>query len=525
MSDMSSVTHDILNCLANLSNDEVFTPPELANKMIDLLPSELFDSTKTTFLDPCCKSGVFLREIAKRLIASKTHKLAFEKENTDALKALSEAERHQKRLDYIYHKQLFGIAITQLTALMSRRTLYCSKYPNTEYSISHFDDIDGNIRFHAIEHTWDKSGKCAYCGASKSNYGQEARGENRETHAYEFIHTNNPEKLWGENMKFDVIIGNPPYQMSDGGGGQGASASPIYHKFIINSIKLKSRYLVMITPSKWFVGGKVPNSFRNQMLSDKHIKEIHDFVHASDCFSGVEIAGGVSFFLRDSNYEGKCHVVTIHNIQNNEQDESDRYLKEEGCDVFIRYSKGVDIINAIKMKNPRDYFNTIVSERNPFGFSTSYRGRLEGDIQLYHSQGKSMVLDKDVKYNVDYINNYKVFVSYANGNAMKKVPYSVISEPFLGRQKTVCTDTYLIVGAKIIHDEAEAYNLISYMKTKFFRFLLSLKKITPVASSDCYSLIPMQDFSKPWTDEELYKKYNLSQEEIDFIESMIKPMA
>ena len=149
MTENQPVTHDILNCLANLSNDEVFTPPELANKMIDLLPADLFDSPETTFLDPCCKSGVFLREIAKRPIASPKHQRTFEKSLDQNL---SEEEKHQKRLDHIYHRQLFGIAITQLTALMSRRTLYCSKFPNTDYSISKFDDIAGNIRFHAIDH-------------------------------------------------------------------------------------------------------------------------------------------------------------------------------------------------------------------------------------------------------------------------------------------------------------------------------------------------------------------------------------
>lgn len=490
-------TPDVLSCLSNLSNDEVFTPPDVVNQMLDLLPQELFTDPNTTFLDPACKTGVFLREIAKRLL------VGLEDEIPDL----------QERIDHIFHKQLYGIAITELTSLLSRRSLYCSKYPNGPYSITEFDNPEGNIRFRRINHTWNKNGKCVYCGASKEQWNRE---DTLETYAYELIHTDNPERLF--NMKFDVIISNPPYQMSDGG--LGGSATPIYDKFVIQAKKLQPHYLLMVIPSRWFSGGRGLDSFRDSMLSDFRIKNLVDYPVSTDCFSGVEIKGGVCYFLWDREYKGKCSITTIRQTQQNTMS---RYLLQEGCDTFIRYNEAIDIFEKVRKYNEKS-FSELVSTQKPFGFRTFVTGsdkKTNTSVLLYANKRIGYVEPNEILANKDWVNKYKIFISAAYG-AGEDFPHQILGKPILGRPNTCCTETYLVIGC--FDDEITTQNVISYIKTKFFRFMVLLHKNTQHTSKKVYQYVPVQDFSKSWTDEELYTKYNLSQEEINFIETMIKPM-
>ena len=286
-----SYNPDVLSCLANLSNDEVFTSPQLANKVLDLLPQEVWHDSSTTFLDPFTKTGVFLREITRRLLKG------LEDEIPDL----------QKRIDHILNYQVWGIAITELTALLSRRTLYCSKKANSKYSIDDmFDTPDGHIHYKAIEHMW-AGDRCVYCGAKRDQYD---RSSELESYTYEFIHTYHPERIF--NMQFDVIVGNPPYQLSDGGFGK--SAAPIYQKFVQQAQKMNPRYLSMIIPSRWFSGGRGLDEFRAEMLADKHLRVLTDYESFKEVFPGVDLAGGACYFLWDRDHEGDCQITNVRAV-------------------------------------------------------------------------------------------------------------------------------------------------------------------------------------------------------------------
>lgn len=510
---------DVLSCLANLSNDEVFTPPQLANQMLDMLPQELFRSPDTKFLDPCAKSGVFLREIAKRLIEG----LA------DRIPDL------QERIDHILHHQLYGIAITRLTSLMSRRSLYCSKDADGKYSISHFDNSDGNIRYRDLRHTW-QNGKCAYCGASKEVYD---RAGDLESHAYEFIHTDNPNKLF-KNMTFDVIIGNPPYQLGDGG--NGASALPIYHIFIEQAKKLSPRYMSFIVPSRWLNGGRGLDEFRNMMLNEGKIHVLHDFLDSKECFSGVEIKGGVCYFLWEKDYHGLCNVYSHR--QGNVSC-SIRPLLEHGAEIFIRSDEQISIFHKVLAENETSLVTWLNAGRY-FGFHTkivwddnSNKGNIQSAdgkmffpitrtmtaknrIKIYVHGGECWIDRNLIPRNGERISSYKVLIPRSGNPGFGN---TITGKPKISEPETCSSNTYMVaIPEKRDLSEKEAINLCLYIKTKFVRFLVATKTSTQSTPPDAFQFVPLQDFTRPWTDEELYAKYGLTDEEIQFIESMIRPM-
>ena len=500
MSDLYTSTYnpDVLSCLANLSNDEVFTPPSVVNAMLDMLPQELFSDPNATFLDPACKSGVFLREVAKRLLDGLT----------------KEIPELQERIDHIFHKQLYGVGITELTSLLARRSVYCSKYPNSIYSVSKFDDASGNIRFKRIQHRW-KNGRCEWCGASEDQFGEKKR-EGLETHAYEFIHTGKLEEMFG--MKFDVIIGNPPYQLSDGGAK--ASAKPIYQLFVQQAKKLNPKYLTMVIPSRWFSGGKGLDEFRASMLEDTRVRKLVDYTNSTDCFPGVDIAGGICYFLWDRDHPGSCEVS---NIYNGSTQTSIRMMNEFG--TFIRYSEASDIVKKV-LSAKEQTMDKWVSSRKPFGLSTSVEPTSSGDISLRYNKGFGKFQSSLLTSGKELLSKWKVIVSYVSydhaGQPDKDGMRKVMSVIEILPPNTACTETYLVAGA--FNNETEANNLRIYLCTKFVRFLVGLVAVSQHITKSSFSFVPTQDFSKPWTDAELYSKYRLSDDEIAFIESMIKPM-
>lgn len=494
---MNSYNPDVLNCIANLSNDEVFTPPSLANQVLDLLPQELFRSPKTRFLDPFTKSGVFLREIVKRL----------DKGLEDQI------PDRQSRIDHIMLNQVYGIACTELTALLARRSVYCSKTANGRFAVSRFDNPEGNIQYQAIQHTW-VGGKCRFCGASQSVYD---RGTDAEQYAYQFIHTDNPSQLTG-NMTFDVIIGNPPYQLADGG--NAASAKPLYHLFVQQAIRLSPRYLSMIIPARWYSGGKGLDEFRDLMLNDTRLSYLVDYFDSNDCFPGIDLSGGVCYFLWDQQHSGDC---IVRSIINGKESIIQRPLIEKGNDSFVRFNSSISILEKIKQFQESSFIQ-LVSSRKPFGIATNEKIDTEkgiNGIKIYAYPKNGYIESSKVSANKQSVYKPKVLISYAYGER-GNFPYLVIGKPFIGEVNSCCSETYLMIGPFDTTKECE--NVMSYIRTKFFRFLVLLRKNTQHATSKVYQFVPLQDFSHPWTDEMLYKKYSLTEDEIAFIESMIRPM-
>ena len=538
---------DVLTCIANLSNDEVFTPPEFANRMLDHIAeawaadhagANIWADSTLTYLDPFTKSGVFLREITKRLVEG----------------LAGEIPDLQQRVDHILTKQVFGIGITQLTSLIARRSLYCSKWANGDHSIvSSFDSTDGNIWFESVEHTWagatefvetadargkpikrGTNGRCTFCGASQKSLDRDA---GLETHAYAFIHTDDIKarvaELFGDDMQFDVIIGNPPYQLDDGG--YGTSAAPIYQLFVEQAKRLEPRLLTMVIPSRWFAGGKGLDEFREGMLKDGRVRSVDDYLTASEVFPGVGLKGGICYFLWDRDHPGSCRVTT--HFKDWDASSATRPLLEPGADIFIRFNEGVSILKkvmAVETGQTQSLalpvakrFEALVSSRKPFGFDTSFKGKsvkARDDLLLYRNGGTGYAPRSSITAGQTLVDQWKIFIGYAAPGTGNKdtYPHRVISTPFLGEPGSISSETYLAIGP--FGAQSEAASALAYLSCRLPRLLIQLRKASQHVTSKVYSFVPTQDWSVTWTDALLYEKYGITDDQIAFIEKVVRPM-
>ena len=520
---------DVLTCIANLSNDEIFTSPELANQMLDMLTqawaednngANLWEDKNVKFLDPCTKSGVFLREITARLTIGLEKKIP----------------NLEKRLEHILGKQVFGIGITKLTSLLARRSVYCSKNADGVHSIAKsLKSRDGKIWYESIEHTWIKD-RCKFCGASKSVLD---RGAGFETHAYAFIHSDNISstinKIFGDKMQFDVIIGNPPYQLNTEG--FGTQARPIYQNFVEQAKNLEPRYLSLVIPARWFSGGMGLDNFRANMLGDNKLSIIEDFPDSNDVFPGTQIKGGVCYFLWNNNHSDNVSVTT--NDKGKKGLTVKRPLLEKGADVFIRYNEALPIIKkvigaetgesatseslSLDLPNSKK-FMSLVSSIGAFGLQSTFRGKEKqdtDDLKVYRNGGVGYLRKDELTKEKDIVGKWKVFIPSA-GSGSDSFPHSILGKPFVGEPNSISSWTYNYIGPFASREEAE--NVVSYISSRLFRLLVLMHKPSQHANKKVYTFVPMQDFSQSWTDEKLYKKYQITAREIEFINSMIRPM-
>ncbi|MRR35208.1 restriction endonuclease [bacterium] len=518
---------DVLTCIANLSNDEVFTPPEFANRMLDAVAeawaadnagADIWADKTAKFLDPFTKSGVFLREITSRLTEGLAHEIPDLKE----------------RVDHILTKQVFGIATTHLTSLLARRSVYCSKHAQGKHSIARgFVSDSGNIWFERLEHTW-ANGKCIYCGASKKTLD---RGEGLETHAYAFIHTDDIKtrvaELFGGDMQFDVIMGNPPYQLNTDGFGM--QARPIYHQFVQQAKTLDPRFLCMVIPSRWFSGGMGLDEFRESMLTDDRVRSIDDYLTASDVFPGIGLKGGVCYFLWDRDNPGSCRVTSYY--KDEPPSTATRPLLEKGADVFIRFNEGLSILKKVvavetgsgkSLELPGSKkFMKLVSSIGAFGLDSTFRGKKQksgDDLKVYRNGGVGYIARSDIAKERDVFDKWKVFIGRAAPGTGNKdtYPHRIISTPFIGEPGTISSWTYMHIGP--FDSKSQAESVLSYLSCRLTRLLILLHKPSQDTTRKVYSFVPTQEWTRKWTDEDLYAKYGISAREIAFIERVVRPM-
>ena len=508
---------DILNCLANLSSDEVFTSPKLANAMLDLLPDEVWANPNLRWLDPCAKSGVYLREAARRLMVGLAGELPNDRE----------------RRAHIYEKMLFGIAITEVTGFVSRRTLYGCKeanHPKHSFAVrtgANIANQDGNIRFPNAEHHW-VGRRCTVCGATKSVSAR--TGEGREKHAHPFLHLDLGDIFEGNHLKFDVIMGNPPYHLADSG--HGKSAMPIYHLFVGRAKEMKPRYLTFVVPARWYAGGKGLDGFRSEMLRDQRISHLADFPDSGQLFDGVDLKGGACYFLWDSEHSGDCHVAS-------NGDFADAVYRRLGDHrVFIRNLGDALIVEKVASKassSRLSFLDGTVWASKPYGLrahtvpsDAKDSPTAEHNVKLITREGVKYIKRDQVVKNAETINSWKVITSRLSPSAGGVYPTKDGKRGVLSGKTqvlppgTACTETYLVVGTFETGQEAKRF--LEYVQSRLFRFLMSHVVITQDVTRKCFAYVPNLPMDRNWSEQELYSYFDLGATEIDWIESKIKSM-
>lgn len=497
---------DILDVIAALSSDAVPTPPLLARALLDLLPSEVWTNPNYRWLDPATKSGSVLREAARRLMVG-----------------LAEWEPDRtKRAEHILKNMLYGSAVTQVHGEMTRRSVYVSRDATSDLAVVRFDRPDGNLPFVSTEHVYPvhrdgrATGPCQVCGAP---VGLE-RGPSRENHAYAFIHGAYPTEEM-KDMQFDVIVGNPPYQISTEG--HGAQASTIYHRFVQKAMALEPKYLAMIVPSRWFAGGFGLDEFRAAMIGDRRLRAIVDNPKLFDCFPGVEIKGGINYFLWDRDYTGDCEFST--RIDGVIVSTMKRDLRG-GDGVLIRDNRAVSIVERVRAGFEAASVEKICAPLKYFGVQmmTNYAGSatepFEGGIPLIYNSHVGYSRPDQIERNHEAIDKWKVLVPKAGDGHGREISY-VLGEPIAVAPGSACTMSYLVVGMFDTADETE--NFAYYLASKFARFLVLQRKVTQDVTPDRFRFVPQLDMTRRWTDADLYAHFGLTEDEAAYIEATIHP--
>lgn len=490
---------DILDCLAELNHNLIPTPPSVAKAMLDILPEHVWSDPTLKWLDPGSKSGVFLREIAIRLMDGLTDW------EPDFI----------ARREHIFRNMLFGAAVTEMTGIISRRSVYCSRDAASELSVVQFGTEEGSIPFVPTEHTFGRDGKarnCDICGAPRDL----ERGNRRENYAYSFIHGTYPTKEMA-GMKFDVIVGNPPYQIGDGR----TSETPIYNLFVDKAVSLNPKYILMIVPSRWFAGGKGLDDFRARMIADRRLRVVVDNPDAADCFPGVEIKGGVNYFLWDRAYDGDCEFST--RVKGVISTSTMRDLRA-GHGVLLRDNKADTIVQKARAAWEHENLVPRITSQFPFGqaITTNYAhaktNPFPGSIPLIFGDKVEYVRPDQIQRNHEWVDRWKVLLPMASdGRAGESL--SVLGEPIALAPGSACTQTYLVAG--LFDARGETENYAHYLCTKFVRFLVLQRKITQHVTPDRFRFVPMMDMTRRWTDPELYEHFGLDQDEIDYIEKRV----